>query len=351
MVRRRAKQEHGHDPPPEGTKLYAQPRDEPPRPAPFYVYDADDWHYMHTLKHPMVCPDEHCRIPLVAVENDHGTRFMRSAPGVSHHPRRGRGVGGYHPMTQEHRWFQRRLAAICDHLGYPDVGLEDPSTRGDVIVPTAQFVLEVQRSPTGFDERTDARSTTGFNTIWFMPARASGQLVQAALRELPAVRVEARVGGGVVDEPWADPATNREARLYVWGTVGRLSRDGLRVETGRIDAYKFLREVLSRHRVWYPPGTPHLSRPGGAWVRRADMERIRTMHQQRSLPAPPPPPTFDVPAVPVAADTSMLAAPTPPPILSPAPPVVVATAPDAKQSRSRPRWAWLLWWRRSRTDR
>lgn len=284
---------YGHKP--KGQKQHAQVRNEPRRARPLWVWDAEDWKLMQTMAEgQLVCPHPACTTSFTKpIENKHGTRFLRDMPGAScsHYLPREHGEGGG-PVSAQHRWLQGRLARICELLGY-DVFPEHPETNSDVFVETARFAIEVQRWTTKFEERTRKREQVeGVRVLWLLTEDLNSRRANSALFTLPAarIRVHARDDHSKRLAPWLNPTEEKQAILSVYATVATLHRETCRLGTGFFDAYKFLKEILSGHRRWHPPGTPGLPKPrAGAWVLDEDMERIRNPRPRgRETPIAPP---------------------------------------------------------------
>lgn len=100
-----------------GTKRHARVRHNPQVPL-LWGGDTEDWRTAREKNVTLVCPDRHCNVELVAVENTryrHNPRFFRfkSKEAVCDHwPTRSRGG----PETPQHDCVKARLASIvrCD---------------------------------------------------------------------------------------------------------------------------------------------------------------------------------------------------------------------------------------------
>ncbi len=224
----------------------------------------------------LICPKPGCRAELVPVERKTGTRFLRNRPGTldcGHAFARGEGGG---PPSPEHRWFQQRLAMLCDDLGY-DAIQEHYESRADVWVASAPpLAIEVQRVNTNFSDRSVARRTHGANVLWLLPESASSPKAGKELFRQPAarIRVMKRENRSEEAKPW-EPGHTGQVLLWVGATVMRPSEDGLAlVSAGNYDAKAFLREVLSGARRWYGPNEPEF-RFGSGWAMPADVEAVR----------------------------------------------------------------------------
>lgn len=287
------------------SKQHAQRRDVHRR-YPLWVYDEDDWQAMRNLPvGGLICPKPDCRAELVTVElRKTGTRFLRNRPGTAdcgHAFARSQGGG---PPSAEHRWFQQRLAMLCDDLGYEAIQ-EHYQSRADVWVAGAPpLAIEVQRWNTDFTARTDARGSKGANVLWLLPESASSQKAGRELFRQPAarIRVSRRGNRGEEAKPW-EPGFSGRVLLWVGATILRPSKDGLSlVSAGSYDAKEFLREVLEGERRWYGPGEPGF--PFAGWARPVEVERMRNRsaaeQRRRQVerpkhPSPVPVPTVEVP--------------------------------------------------------
>jgi hypothetical protein len=175
------------------------------------------------------------------------------------------------------------LARLCDVLGYSAI-TEHQKTNADVYVTEAEVVIEVQRWSTKFEQRTRRRQREGQSVLWLLTEDAAGSKVKKALFTLPAarLRVHARGNRRQTLEPWEHPEQNSDAVLSVYATVARLKFDNHDLGHRASDAARFLKEVLSGQRRWYPPRTPGLPIPYcGAWVLTKDLERVLDARSSR----------------------------------------------------------------------
>ncbi len=256
-----------------------------------WVGDTEDWKTARETNVTLVCPERHCNVELVAVENTHyrhNPRFFRlkSKEAVCDHwPAQSRGG----PETPQHDWVKARLASIVRHLGYQATP-EHWHTRADVFVHDPAFCLEVQLRPTQFGSRTASRQAKGADVCWFICDGLDSRAATQALFHGRGVRFR------ILDhktrrpiEPWASkdghPELNRRARIQVFGTVGHAPRRGQEPDpttvranvawftTGPMDGYQFLKEVLAGQRRWYPARS--IGHTTGLWVRESDLARYQ----------------------------------------------------------------------------
>lgn len=242
-------------------------------PRPLWVYDPEDWEIIRASGGQLICPVEECRFPLDSVQNGNGTRFLRNKgkpEDCVHAFGYGRGGG---PMSQEHRWIQNRILGICRSLGYTAVP-EHAASRADVWVEAATpLAIEVQRWPTTFVRRTEARRAAGADVLWLLTESATGTKVPPALFEGPAARIRVLAAGSRKPaRPW-EPGFSGQALLYVGATVLKLKPERMELESAQsYDAKEFLREVLSGARKWFPTETGF---PYSGWALASDVEVLR----------------------------------------------------------------------------
>lgn len=276
------------------TKQHALRRDVHRR-YPLWVYDDDDWNLMHgDNKLPvgdLICPATGCRAELVAVENGKtGTRFLRNRPGTSdcgHALGRARGGG---PPSAEHRWLQQRLAMLCNDLGYEAIQ-EHYESRADVwVASTPPLAIEIQRWPTAFTGRSEARQSIGARVLWLLPESASSKKAGRELFRQPAARIRVLKRGSRTEEatPWK-PGHSRRVLLWIGATVMRPTPDGLTLTSaGNYDAKTFLREVLEGERLWHGPDETGFAF-GAGWARPEDVRQMKAARQRAAsqiVPAP-----------------------------------------------------------------
>lgn len=261
------------------TKQHASRRDVHRR-YPLWVYDDDDWSLMHGDKKlpvgDLICPARGCRAELIAVERKNGTRFLRNRKGTSDCGHAfGRAQSGG-PPSAEHRWLQQRLAMLCDTLGYGAVQ-EHYESRADVWVEsTPPLAIEIQRWPTAFAGRTEARRSLGAEVLWLLPETASSQKAGQEMfrRSAARIRVMKRDDRSQEARPW-EPEHSGEVRLWVGATVMKPSPDGLTlVSAGNYDARDFLREVIKGERRWYGPNESGF-KFGSGWARPDEVEQMQ----------------------------------------------------------------------------
>lgn len=281
------------------TKQHAMRRDVHRR-YPLWVYDDDDWKLMHgDSKLPvgdLICPATGCRAELVAVENGKtGTRFLRNRPGTSdcgHAFGRARGGG---PPSAEHRWLQRRLAMLCDDLGYESIQ-EHYESRADVwVASTPPLAIEIQRWPTAFTDRSAARQSIGARVLWLLPETASSKKAGRELFQQPAARIRVLKRGSRTEEatPWK-PGHSGRVLLWVGATVMRPAPDDLTLTSaGNYDAKTFLREVLEGERQWYGPHETGFAF-GAGWARLEDVQQMKAARQRAASGNAPAPATVTV---------------------------------------------------------
>ena len=260
------------------SKQHAQRRDVHRR-HPLWVYDDDDWDVMYgENKVPtgdLICPEDGCRAELVAVERKSGTRFLRNRKGTADCGHAfGRPSGGG-PPSPEHRWLQQRLAMLCADLGYEAIP-EHAESRADVwVTSTPPLAIEVQRWPTAFAKRGDARRAKGAKVLWLLPERASSPKANRALFQQPAARIRVmhREDRTKEAKPW-EPGHSGRVLVWIGATVMKIGDDETLVSAGNYDALVFLREVLSGERRWYGPNEPGFAF-GSGWARPGDVEQMR----------------------------------------------------------------------------
>lgn len=286
-----------------------------------WVGDDEDWKTAHEQSQALVCPEPDCDLELVAVENRsyrYNPRFFRfksRSRKCGHWPARSRGG----PETPQHDWVKARLTGIVRHLGY-EATPEHWHTRADVYVHKPAFCLEVQLQSTQFADRTASRQRKGADVVWFLPGHLDSRKAKDALFRGRGVRFR------VVDRqshrpiaPWESPGDRNLARraiIEVWGTVAHPPRHGQEPDpadarpgsawfrTGSLDGYRFVKEVLSGKRRWFPPET--IGNKTGLWALDTDVaayyefrERQRTHVDQlrrerqawQARPEPPALPT------------------------------------------------------------
>lgn len=285
-----------HEDHPQRTKQHALRRDVHRR-YPLWVYDDDDWNLMHGgNKLPvgdLICPTVGCRAELVAVEVKRtGTRFLRNRPGTSDCGHAfGRGQRGG-PPSPEHRWLQQRLTMLCGDLGYGAVQ-EHYESRADVwVANTPPLAIEIQRWPTAFAGRSEARETQGANVLWLLPESASSKKVERELFQQPAARIRVLKRGSRTEQarPW-EPGYSGRVLLWIGATVMSPSSDRLTlVSAGNYDAKNFLREVLEGHRRWYGPNETGF-KFGSGWARPHDVEQMQAARHRAAQPRVPAPAT------------------------------------------------------------
>lgn len=295
VVGAREHRDMAHDDHSQRTKQHALRRDVNRR-YPLWVYDDDDWNLMHgDGKLPvgdLICPATGCRAELVAVENGTtGTRFLRNRPGTAECGHAfGRAQGGG-PPSAEHRWLQQRLAMLCDDLGYEAVQ-EHYESRADVwVASTPPLAIEVQRWPTAFADRSEARQSKGAKVLWLLPESASSKKAGRELFRQPAARIRVLKRGGRTEEatPW-EPGHSGRVLLWVGATVMRPAPDGLTLTSaGNYDARRFLREVLEGERKWYGPKETGFAF-GSGWARPEDVEQVQSARSHAASPSVPAPP-------------------------------------------------------------
>lgn len=248
--------------------------------SPLCVDDDDDWEAMKSPDADVIlCHDEDCNIPVRPALSSKRTRFLRFNPGRECTHQFLKDVGGG-PEGSKHKWIVRRLARVIERIGYQAL-VEDRGSYADVLVPEVGYAIEVQRWPTKFEHRSEARAARGLKTIWLLTADAAGgrgsRSVRNALFGSPAARVT------VVDranrrerlEPWAHSGQGRDAVLQVFATINVPDpADPARLRTHSYDGFRFLSEVLASERLWYPPGTPALALDhAGGWARPLELYR------------------------------------------------------------------------------
>ncbi|OAP24977.1 hypothetical protein A4R44_04046 [Amycolatopsis sp. M39] len=301
-----------------------------PRAPLLWVGDDEDWKTAHEQSQALVCPEPDCDIELVAVENRsyrYNPRFFRfksKSKQCGHWPARNRGG----PETPQHDWVKARLAGIVRHLGHQATP-EHWHTRADVFVHKPAFCLEVQLQSTQFTDRTASRQRKGAEVCWFLPGHLDSRKARAALFHGRGVRFR------VVDRqshrpiaPWESPDDRdlaRRAIIEVWGTVAHPPRRGQEPDpsvvrpgsawfrTDSLDGYRFLKEVLSGRRRWYPAET--IGNKTGLWALDTDVTAYRDfrarqqdhldqLHREQQArdarPEPPAPPAEAEGPVPLA---------------------------------------------------
>lgn len=185
------------------------------------------------------------------------------------------------------------ITRICEVLGYEAIP-EHYETRADVWVPEARLAIEVQRWATDYRKRTQNLAGKGADVLWLMPEEGEQPYAPPtidAVYNLPSARlkVHARGDRDTLLAPWINDADQAKAVLSVFGTSARLARERDRLHTGYTDFKRFLHEILTDRRHWYPPRTPNLPYAWkGAWILDDDLEHLRQQQQQRR-PAPTPP--------------------------------------------------------------
>jgi hypothetical protein len=196
-------------------------------------------------------------------------------------------------MSAEHLWLEGRVARVCAVAGQKAV-TEDYTTHADVYVPDVQLAIEVQRWSTDYQLRTDSRRRQGANVLWLLPedgGAPNARSSQKALFSLPAarLRVHHRNSRQLLLQPWVYPEQRFDARLTVYGTVGKLNRETLKLENRMHDLAAFLDEIFTGRRVWCPPGTQGLpSLWSGCWVLTTDLTAVQALAGPRGgLPEKP----------------------------------------------------------------
>jgi hypothetical protein len=192
----------------------------------------------------------------------------------------GRGGG---PESTQHERMKLRLTHIAGKLGYKATPEHAP-THADVFVHEASFCLEIQLNPTQFRQRTAAREARGAKVCWLIREGLDTEKALKALFGLPAVRfrVVDRADSGRLVTPWDDPSDRHlayRARLQVFGTVAHPPGTDKRpdpeipgdtwFQTGTMDGFQFLKEILSGRRRWYRPKT--LGYNTGLWALKNDV--------------------------------------------------------------------------------
>jgi hypothetical protein len=227
-------------------------------------------------------------------------KFKATGSGCDHWPTT-RDSG---PDSAQHEWLKLRLVRMAQSLGYTATPEHAP-TRADVFVHEPSYCLEVQLRPTQFRKRTKAREAKDAKVCWLIRQGLDTETARKALFGLPAVRFRVidRSEPGRVLAPWDQPenrSLGRHARLEVYGTVAVVS--GVRgrtraydagdmrqwFRTSPMDGLKFLDEVLSGQRRWYPPRM--LGSKRGLWALKTDVARyykLRKKHDRADgSPAP-----------------------------------------------------------------
>lgn len=254
------------------------------RQRPLWVYDQEDWEEMISLPSgSLICPVRGCGSAFqIPQENQHGTRFLKDLPNggcCAHAFARPEGSGG--PMTLRHRWFQSRLARICEVLGYEAMPEHWP-TYSDIFVTKVDYSIEFQIWRTDFERRRAARIAAGAKeVIWMIPEDAERKATTRALFAHPAVRirVRSRDDWSTRLDPWNNRRLESDAILSVYATVARFNETTGSLETRSMSAVTFLREVFANERTWCKPGTAGLPfRHAGAWVRIDDLRRAQGLH-------------------------------------------------------------------------
>ncbi len=172
-------------------------------------------------------------------------------------------------MSAQHRWFEARLARVCEVLGYEAIPEHYP-TFADVYVTEPRYCLEVQRWSTEFAARTKERVGKGAKVLWMLTEDATSRRVTEALFTLPAVRLKvvSRWNHQIQLQPWENPEQNRDAILIVYGTVARRRLPTGKFQTSQMDALQFLKEVFEGNRSWVRPSAVN----HGVWALQPDVQ-------------------------------------------------------------------------------
>ncbi|KAA0017039.1 hypothetical protein [Antrihabitans cavernicola] len=258
----------------------------------------DDWALVHpsTGRGPdMYCPDsdDRCRSKLIAVEKQNKTkgtvtrffRFPKNSRRCTHaeveHGVEVRSTptasGG---ESDEHLWLKQFVLDVAQRCGYAaELEHSLPGVRADVWVPGATRArVEVQRVPTDIPTRTGDYP----DVVWLLRETAITQSTKKYLFGSPCVQVRiskklARTTETILipGRPWEG---DTEVEISASATVLHL-RHGPHVvpgekffETHPIPLEKFLRQVWSGERVWYPRGTAHSF---AGWVLATEYERYQ----------------------------------------------------------------------------
>ncbi len=271
-----------------------------------WVGDPNDWATVrHEPRPPLVCPKPGCDVELISYENlnnRHNPRifkFKSISRSCDHWADRGQGGG---PESAQHEWMKLRLTRIAQKLGYTATP-EHPPTHSDVFVHEPAFCLEVQLVPTQFSTRTAARYGKGTQVCWLIREGLDTPKARQALFRLPAVRfriVDQDNPKGRLAAPWDAGGRNLayRAHLQVFGTIAHAPRPHQRADptgpqrewfrTGAMDGYRFLQEILSGQRRWYPPKA--LGHQSGLWALEVDVADYRAyLDQHRMLTSRTPP--------------------------------------------------------------
>lgn len=207
-----------------------------------------------------VCPAPNCTMELVAYYRN-GKRFLRKRPGTqgcNHHLPTSNTFG---PMSDEHLWFQRRIAFLIEeYIGLP-AHLEH--NYADIWVESdPPLAIEIQRWPSDVDARAKRRQQLGAKTIWLFPESADSPQIDQALFNHSVARVRVFKQGSTNSFPETKPwenKTDRGWRVSIGATVlgMKQQREGskktrISLESiGNYDAITFFREIIEKKRRWY----------------------------------------------------------------------------------------------------
>ena len=277
-------------------------------PREVYVNDDDAWALIY--KQPDVkvaCLDPGCATLLTAKQMSRsGLRFFARRSGDCSHFVTGLpiesdevkinpmapGTGGG-PEGDEHLWVKGRLYTIARTRLGEDPIVEESMTHADVFLARSKLVLEYQRWTTEFDKRSQARLQAGAHgTIWLVPDRPSHKTSFRAAVRRGAMYLE------VVDrqdrrrhlEPRHHPQQNRDARLYVSGSIVTYdyTLESLVRHSRPLDVV--LREIIAGERVleWVDVYTKSSGRTSTirAWVLKSDLAlRHEAQEHRHTAPA------------------------------------------------------------------
>jgi hypothetical protein len=270
----------------------------------YCVDDDADWEAIRELRGgQLICHRPDCNAPYKKpIEHKAtGLRFLAAMPDLACRHGLARPDLGGGPMSEEHQWLQGRLYVILRPLlkkvfpssDIPPI-IEHSETRADVYVAQAKLALEVQRWPTDFQERTEARQQDGGQVIWLVTEGYKDAAWKAGLMSrVPAVivAVEDPTDRSRRLFPWKNRQDHRVSRLRFYGTVAQM-KDG-RLTTRSIFPHLFFHGVLSGERVWYPPGTPGVvhandGRPwrSGFWALRTELAQAQSDMKAAAITAP-----------------------------------------------------------------
>lgn len=271
----------------------------------YCVDDPNDWSLIKDLGGGrLICHRSGCNAQYKKpMQSQKGTRFLAAMKGQGCGHGLARSDLGGGPMSPDHQWLQGRLYKIvCDLVPQVFSGskelpsIEHGQTHADLYVPQAKLSIEVQRWPTDFKKRTEARQQDGGSVIWFITEDFKDRAWNSGVMStVPAITVaiEDPNDRGRKLRPWESEQENRVARLRLYGTVAQL-RDGV-LKTREIQPHLFLREVLAGERIWYPPATPGVIKRNGEvwrsgfWARPEELQAsqdARRADRQQRTPAP-----------------------------------------------------------------